>query len=423
MTEFTGERVIPGQVDQDLWNEHLARYAFAARLARGKRVLDIGCGAGYGAAELARYAHRVTALDVAESALAYAREHFPLPNLQFVRGSCAALPLAAESFQLVTAFEVIEHVSDWAAALAEARRVLHPSGQFAVSTPNRLYYAESRRLSGPNPYHEHEFDFEEFRAELARFFPHVRFFLQNHTQAVAFRPLDPTGATECRIEDRAAGPGESHFFVAVCALSPQLGSPTFLYVPSAANVLRERELHIQRLEGELRTKDQWLEEARRDKQEVVEMFRQQTAELEARNRWAEELDRGLKDAYARIAALQEELALQQDAANAMAAGYEAKLAELEADLAAKARWAIETEQRLSGELAARAAELAAKCEELARCVELLDQAEKTVEERTNWALRLDGEVRELQARLSMVEASRWYRVGRALGLGPEVRKH
>ena len=54
MAEFTGERVIPGQVDVDLLNEHLARYAFAARLARGKRVLDAGCGAGYGSAELAR---------------------------------------------------------------------------------------------------------------------------------------------------------------------------------------------------------------------------------------------------------------------------------------------------------------------------------------------------------------------------------
>ena len=42
LAEFTGERVIPGQVDADLLNEHLARYAFAARLARGKRVLDAG---------------------------------------------------------------------------------------------------------------------------------------------------------------------------------------------------------------------------------------------------------------------------------------------------------------------------------------------------------------------------------------------
>ena len=54
LAEFTGERVIPGEVDVDLLNEHMARYTFAARLARGKRVLDAGCGAGYGSAELAR---------------------------------------------------------------------------------------------------------------------------------------------------------------------------------------------------------------------------------------------------------------------------------------------------------------------------------------------------------------------------------
>jgi protein-L-isoaspartate O-methyltransferase len=56
LAEFTGERVIPGEVDIDLLNEHMARYTFAARLARGKRVLDAGCGTGYGSAELARAA-------------------------------------------------------------------------------------------------------------------------------------------------------------------------------------------------------------------------------------------------------------------------------------------------------------------------------------------------------------------------------
>ena len=63
MAEFTGERVIPGQVDADLLNEHLARYAFAARLSRRKQVLDAGCGAGYGSAELARTAAGVLGID------------------------------------------------------------------------------------------------------------------------------------------------------------------------------------------------------------------------------------------------------------------------------------------------------------------------------------------------------------------------
>jgi len=46
LAEFTGERVIPGLVDQDLLNEHVARYRFAARFGRAAHVLDAGCGAG-----------------------------------------------------------------------------------------------------------------------------------------------------------------------------------------------------------------------------------------------------------------------------------------------------------------------------------------------------------------------------------------
>src|ERR1051326_6605657 len=98
LAEFTGERVIPGEVDIDLMNEHMARYAFAARLARGKRVLDAGCGAGYGSAELARSAGTVVGIDCAAEAIEYAREHYGLPNLQFQLGSCTELPFAGGSF-------------------------------------------------------------------------------------------------------------------------------------------------------------------------------------------------------------------------------------------------------------------------------------------------------------------------------------
>ena len=59
LVEFTGERVIPGQVNDDLWSEHLARYAFARRFADGKRVLDAACGEGYGSAFLGAVAASV----------------------------------------------------------------------------------------------------------------------------------------------------------------------------------------------------------------------------------------------------------------------------------------------------------------------------------------------------------------------------
>src|SRR5208282_2506133 len=91
LSEFTGERLIPGQVNVDLLNEHMARYTFAARLARGKRVLDAGCGAGYGSAELAQAALWVVGVDVAAEAIDFARAHYPLDNLSFEQGSCTAL--------------------------------------------------------------------------------------------------------------------------------------------------------------------------------------------------------------------------------------------------------------------------------------------------------------------------------------------
>ena len=129
----------------------------------------------------------------------------------------------------------------------EARRVLAPGGQCVVSTPNKDYYADSRGRRGPNPYHVHEFSFEEFRQELQAVFPHVSLFLQNHVEGVVFQPAGQLTPAEVRVDRDAGNPAESHFFLAVCALSPQTGAPTFLYVPSAANVLREREQHIEKL--------------------------------------------------------------------------------------------------------------------------------------------------------------------------------
>ncbi len=405
LVEFTGERVIPGQVDPDLFNEHLSRYAFAARLARGKRVLDAGCGAGYGAAELAKSALSVVGADIAPEAVAFAREHYRLPGLQFERASCTELPHPGAVFDLVVAFEVIEHLEGWRDFLIEARRVLAPTGQFIVSTPNKLYYAESRSRAGANPFHAHEFEFDEFQRALAAVFPHISLFLENHVESVAFRPLQ-AGAIEANAEVRVDGgespPAESHFFVAVCAHRPQTGSPTFVYVPSAANVLRERETHIALLEGELLQKNQWLAATQRDLADLDLAHRRQTADLEESNRWAELLNAEVAAGGARIQELQDELAAAQSAA-------QARISELDREIAAKSDWALQLN-----------AQLEAKMQELAQCVEYLHSAEKTVEERTRWAQALNAEVEQLRRKLDLLESSRWVRLGRRVGLGPDA---
>lgn len=410
-TEFTGERVVPGEVDIDLWNEHFSRYAFAARLARRKRVLDVGSGTGYGSAELANTAVSVTGIDVSGEAVAYATEKYARPNLIFQEASATALPFADGSFDLVVAFEVIEHLTNWADLIREARRVLAPGGQFVVSTPNKAYYAESRRLTGPNPFHEHEFEYEEFKQALEAEFPHTLLFTENHTDSIVFRPTADGRplTTEVRMEGDAAVVEEAHFFIAVCASQMMTGGPAFLYVPTAGNVLRERERHIQRLEAELAEKDGWLAESQRSHAELVALHDQQTAELKARNEWAQRLNEELEASGKRVAALQVELAEHQAAALETVRNYEAELARLERERQETFAWGK-----------AQEAEAAEGQAQLAKAVDLLHEAEATVEERTAWAQALDGEVNVFRGQLEAIRGSKWIRLGRRIGLGPKV---
>src|SRR5207245_11366953 len=88
--EFTGERVIPGAVDANLWAEHLSRYAFASRWSPGRRALDIGCGSGYGTAELAAQARFATGIDLSPEAIDHARSAFAAANIRFIPASATA---------------------------------------------------------------------------------------------------------------------------------------------------------------------------------------------------------------------------------------------------------------------------------------------------------------------------------------------
>jgi hypothetical protein len=309
----------------------------------------------------------------------------------------------------VVAFEVIEHLENFSSLLLEARRVLAPNGQFIVSTPNKLYYTESRGREGANPFHVHEFEFEEFRSELKHVFPHVALFLENHVEGVAFQPHEQGQTVEVRVDAGKTVPDESHFFLAVCAHRPQIGNPTFVYIPRTGNVLRERERHIAALEGELELKNQWLEKARQDlaefdrqHQQVLTMFREQKEQLERSNQWAESLNRELQQVRARIVEVQEELQREQAGARKMADAYET-------DLAEKVAWALEIEKRLQEQIADKQ-----------RAVEALHHTEKELEERTAWALRLEEERRRIEDQVTLYRSSRWVKLGRKVGLGPQL---
>ena len=336
--EFTGERAIPGQTDPDLMNEHWARYAFAEALVGSKRVLDAGCGVGYGAARLAEVAAEVVALDQARDPLTAGGKQYSHPRLRFVQGDCTRFPFADSSLDAVVAFEVIEHLDEWKALIEESRRVLVPAGQFIVSTPNRLYYGEARE--DPNPFHVHEFTHDEFREELGRCFPHVMLFLENHTDALVF--AGEFQGIRAHLETADQTPDEAHFFLAVCSQRPLHGSQAFVYLPSSANLLREREKHIGLLQGEVNKRDEWLAAAR------VEL---------------DKFDAVQESAKRTIAQLEQENADKENWAQ-----------RLEKRVTERTDWA----QQLDGELAGVRAERE-------KCIQLLEDSEKRVTERTDWA--------------------------------------
>jgi ubiquinone/menaquinone biosynthesis C-methylase UbiE len=298
--EFTGERVVPGQVDADLWAEHLSRYAFASRWSAGSRVLDIGCGTGYGTAELAAQARHAIGIDVSPEAINHARSAYRLPKLRFIRASATALPFADASFNLVTAFEVIEHLADWRALLGEAHRVLHPDGVFLVSTPNQQYYTESRGSTGPNPFHTHEFEYGEFQSALAEFFPQATVLVQNHLETFAFYQEGGEARVQGRMDGVRGTPEDAHFFLGVCSLRSTPAPEGFLFVHRGSNVLREREKHIESLERELA-------EARAQFAALQRAHDELTHHLQEQNQWALRTVEELAAARERIRVVQDEL--------------------------------------------------------------------------------------------------------------------
>ena len=125
--------------------------AEAAGAARGSppRVLDVGCGEGRFAAELARRGFPVLGVDVAEEPLRRARAREPALEVLMVPAE-GHWPLEDASFDLVWAGETIEHVADTVGWLSEVHRVLRTGGRLLLSTPahGRLRML-ALALSGP----------------------------------------------------------------------------------------------------------------------------------------------------------------------------------------------------------------------------------------------------------------------------------
>ncbi len=214
--ETSEERFIPA-MGGEIAYEHWHRYCIASKSLQGKRVLDAGCGDGYGSYLMGLSAQEVCGIDLSAEVIRRAQSLYAQPNLHFDIADLSAIPYPSGSFELATCFEVIEHMDSPANAIIEMKRVLRTDGVLLLSTPNP---------SGPkgmgthaNPYHSREFTLLELRQLLTARFEHVRFFGQgmwvgSHCWPVASDEApEPHLSIECSHLTHGTVPA---FFIAVC---------------------------------------------------------------------------------------------------------------------------------------------------------------------------------------------------------------
>jgi ubiquinone/menaquinone biosynthesis C-methylase UbiE len=177
------ERIVPLETEPGIVAIHLSRYRFAAPFCAGKSVLDIACGVGYGAAELALTAEHVVGIDRSPETIDYATRHYGAAHVEFQIGDVHSLELADASFDVVCSFETIEHVDDAARALVELARVLRDDGTLVISTPNAGVTTDAPA----NPFHRMEWSSRDFEQLLSRSFGEVELYGQQRAQSASHR--------------------------------------------------------------------------------------------------------------------------------------------------------------------------------------------------------------------------------------------
>jgi len=177
--KFTGERYVSDLNSAQISYEHWHRYFYATQFVKGKDVLDIASGEGYGSHLLAQTAKSVMGVDISDVAITFASEHYHRSNLSFLQGAVEKIPVAGtKKIDVVVSFETIEHVNAEAQELflKEVKRLLRDDGIFIVSSPNKLLYSDIPKYK--NEFHLKEFYEQEFFEFLKKYFGHVILFGQ-----------------------------------------------------------------------------------------------------------------------------------------------------------------------------------------------------------------------------------------------------
>ncbi|MDE1569294.1 glycosyltransferase [Aquabacter sp. P-9] len=408
--------------------EHMHRYAVCRDFVRGLQVLDVGCGDGYGTALLGECAARITGIDVDAGSVGAAAVLYGVPGkVLFQVGSAFELPFADECFDVVTALEIIEHVTpeQQEKMVAEIHRVLRPGGLFIVSTPNKPVY---NRFKAPNVFHLNEFDKREFAMLLGKSFKHVHLLGQRMALVSSLGssdkgvplPKEPAyrgyvgehGSGGLNVDDGVARLPDPEYFLAFCSTQPvewKVDPHSVFYCPDDdlwfehdktlawASGLHEEDEALRKRVAQL---EQWLATAERDLAAERTVLAPVRTDLEAARAELEvlrnELGR-LREAGAELLRVQ-----------AIATEYQQQLEHISGERA-HLRNQVESLQGKEAELVhaqANSAELERQIEQLAgERDDLRVQIALAAEERDQTASARAAEIQERDAALSLARVS------------------
>lgn len=326
---FTGERFIPRQTDPLLALEHYHRYYLASRFAQGKRILDIGCGEGYGSAFLSQTADTVIGIDLDPDAIDHARKHYSgIPNLSFEVGNCEEIPRISGNFDMVVGFELLEHLDSdhQPRLLSSVLQVLKPDGLFMVSSPEKNEYAEIHPAG--NEFHRNEMTGPELKSFLSQYFKFVHLCGQRVLSLSAMWPMQSGESSQLKFYPRKdllkeipSGEPFSQplYLIALCsnALSAHgadFESNSFYLDAGSSDPSKDfskwalqLETTNSRLEKLLDERTAWAMRLDSEVQRNRELVRDLQNTMEERTAWATDLDSRIKAHGERIAILNAEL--------------------------------------------------------------------------------------------------------------------
>lgn len=177
---WTGERLIPniGENVPEGYIEHLTRYYFAQNMSNNKEVLDIASGEGYGTYLLSQKASSVLGIDIDPLAVEHASAKYINDNLKYECRSAFDTKLTTNKFDLITCFEMLEHIYEQEELIDEVSRIIKDDGVFMISTPNKYISETEVHVEEKNHFHVKELYFHEFKSLMESKFPYCNFYSQ-----------------------------------------------------------------------------------------------------------------------------------------------------------------------------------------------------------------------------------------------------